>query len=363
MYIFLLLILFLVFPVSISASDPPTLISPANNSQVTTSTISWKEPSYPLYSTNPYRIQIDNNANFSSPEKDTTSKNLEYTPQGLDLITWFWHIKTKDLSGTWSDWSETWQFTLLAPTPIPTPQTTPLEAPSPSPTQAVAKQFLVSNVPSSINTSDSFTIQISIVDKPNTQFLLKGAFSSPNSSNYFGFIKVADNWVKNSAPSTSQFPVTTDNNGFWNGSIEVMPDSADSGYTGSGDYLFKAGKYNNDGTGLAWSSQTSIHITGDVPQPTPTITKSPTASTTIKSNSNTLVTASKQSSTSATTSALVDTPIASIEGESTSSSTESILLPHSSTSKGSTSYLKIILIIIGVLFFGGAGILIKYKYV
>lgn len=137
----LLLILYLLFATPAIAGDPPNLFSPEDNSSVSSSTLNWQTPNYPLYSSNPYRIQVDDESNFSSPNKDYYTKNNYYTPI-LSWGNWFWRLKAKDSSGSWSDWSSIWFFTLVEsisspmPSSDPTPTPTPVQSSTPTPTQA-----------------------------------------------------------------------------------------------------------------------------------------------------------------------------------------------------------------------------------
>lgn len=116
-----------------SAISPPVQTSPIDNSQVSSSKLTWETPSYPLYSNNPYRIQVDDNSDFASVYRDYKTKNTYYTPV-LTEGTWYWRIKVKDSSDTWSDWSDSWSFILTTSTPSPTPTATPSSTLSPSPT-------------------------------------------------------------------------------------------------------------------------------------------------------------------------------------------------------------------------------------
>lgn len=113
------------------ALSPPIQISPINNSQVSSSKLTWETPSYPLYSNNPYRIQVDDDSDFSSIYRDYDTKNTYYKPV-LTEGTWYWKVKAKDSDGTWSNWSDNWSFVLAAATPSPSPSLTPSPAPSPT---------------------------------------------------------------------------------------------------------------------------------------------------------------------------------------------------------------------------------------
>lgn len=69
---------------------------------------------------------------------------------------------------------------------------------------------------------------------------IKGAFFQSGSSNYFGYTKSGDAWIKNSTSNTSQRAVKI---GDWDGTLVVKSDFTDSGYKGEGDYSFKVGYY------------------------------------------------------------------------------------------------------------------------
>ncbi len=115
------------------ATDAPTQTSPENGSSVTTTTMAWEVPTYTLYSGDHYRVQVDDDQTFASIDKDYDPNNASYTPSGLSEGTWYWRVKAKDSSGTWSDWSSTWNFNLVAPSPTPTPTATPTPTSTPTP--------------------------------------------------------------------------------------------------------------------------------------------------------------------------------------------------------------------------------------
>lgn len=237
------------------AISPPVQISPNNNSQVSSSKLTWETPTYQLYPNNPYRIQVDDNSNFSSVYRDYNTKNTYYTPVLTDGI-WYWKVKAKDSSGTWSDWSSVWSFTLVKSTSTPT--STPSSTTSSNPSS-----FTISNIPSQINSDQSLTtsVNLSLPSNPNTTFYLKGAFKKSDGSNYFGLTKVSGNWVKNGSSYSNQYPITTNSSGNWSGNLEAQPDSEDSGLTGSGDYIFKVARYTSSGSGPSWSNESNIEIT------------------------------------------------------------------------------------------------------
>lgn len=261
--IFLIVIQFIITPKPVLAIDSPTQTSPGNNAIVYSSKLTWDTPSYTLYSNNPFRIQVDDNSDFSSIYRDYTTKNTYYIPV-LFNGTWYWRIKAKDSSGTWSDWSNTWSFILssTSPSPSPTPTATPTQTPQSSPSSNPSSSFTISNIPSQINSDQSFNvlINLSLPDKPKTKFYIKGAFRKSDSTNYFGLTKVSDNWVKNGSSYSSQYPVTTDLSGNWSGNLEVKPDTEDSGFIGTDDYNFKVGRYDSTDSNpsVSWTNNESI---------------------------------------------------------------------------------------------------------
>lgn len=264
--LFILFLFYIANPVL--AGDPPILTSPANNSTISSiPTFSWQAVS----GSTGYNILIDDEPTVISPYAKTPyyPTNPSYSPQTLNLGTYYWKVKAKDSSGNWSSFSSIWSFTLASSTPTPT--LTP--SPTPSSTQNSAastdstspmSSFTISDIPSQINSDQSFTVQVnlSLANSPSTKFYLKGAFKKPDNSNYFGLVKVGNDWVKNSSKYSEQYPITTDPSGNWSGNLEVKPDTDDSGFTSTDDYIFKVGKYNSTDTNptVAWSNESTIKI-------------------------------------------------------------------------------------------------------
>ena len=252
--VILSLIIFLARDSLVLAGNPPEQTSPANNSTVSSSTMSWQAPSYQLYSSgNPYRIQVDNDNTFTSIDKDYYTTSVSYSPS-LTNGTWYWKVKAKDSTGTWSDWSSIWSF-ILDPTTIS-------PSPSPSASSSPTSSFTITSIPTQINSDESFvsTVNLTLPANPNTKFYLKGAFKKPDTSNYFGLTKVGNSWVGNSNSYSDQLSITTNSSGSWSGNLEVKPDPFDSGYDSSGTYLFKIGRYSENGSGPNWSNEVSLNI-------------------------------------------------------------------------------------------------------
>lgn len=179
-------------PAKVFAGDSPVTLSPINNSTVASTKLTWEKPSYTLYSSSPFRVQVDDDSNFGSIEKDYYTANTYYTP-ALNEGVWYWKVKVKDSSGIWSDWSGVQKFTFTltqttpspsptqepTPTPAPTQTTAPTPTPSPASTPTPTARpslFTLSNTLSQISSSQSFNISVSLSlpDNPNTKFYLKG---------------------------------------------------------------------------------------------------------------------------------------------------------------------------------------------
>lgn len=150
--------------------------------------------------------------------------------------------------------------------PTQTPTSAPSSTPTPTPvSSASSSDFSISGVPSQINSDQSFSVSInlSIPSKPDTEYFLTGAFKSVEGSRYFGLTKTDSGWVEYSTSSSNRYKLTTNNSGSWQGDLEVKPDPNDSNYKGSGDYIFKVGRYTSTGSTPTWSNEVTIKITGD----------------------------------------------------------------------------------------------------
>ena len=87
---------------------PPLLISPRDTSHSQNSPIlQWSSVDGALQ----YQIEMDNNADFNSPEfNTTTSKTSIRTKTPAKSTTYFWHIRAKDKAGNWGSWSTVYSF-------------------------------------------------------------------------------------------------------------------------------------------------------------------------------------------------------------------------------------------------------------
>ena len=109
---------------------------------------------------------------------------------------------------------------------------------------------------------------------PGETIYIKGAFYQEGSTNYFGYTKNGDSWIKNGDTSTSQRSIVVDS---WDGNLSVKSDFADSGYKGEGEYKVKVGfYYTTSGGNLSSVNWTSNNVTVSLNEPDPTPTSTPT---------------------------------------------------------------------------------------
>lgn len=253
------------WPKDVFSANHPELLSPSDNSVVETPPkLSWGYSGECYQKGSCFKVEVDNNPDFSSPEKSTYTDNLFYSPKDLTIGSWSWRVKAKDSTEKWSDWSNVFEFSIsgektVSPTPSPTANQ---QSPQPSnSTQKNQTTFQVKNIPEEVNSSQEFEAQIALMlpNNPNQIFYLKGAFKKEGESNYFGQT-YASGWVKNSEKYSKQLKISTDSSGSWEGKIRIMPDDSDSGFTGSGEYIFKVGRYSDTGSGPNWTNEITLKI-------------------------------------------------------------------------------------------------------
>lgn len=89
---------------------PPMLVSPANTSSTP------KRPWLQWSTANgavKYQLEVDNNADFSSPEfSATTNKLTLQTKALLGSRMYYWRVRAADGVGNWSEWSNAFSFTV-----------------------------------------------------------------------------------------------------------------------------------------------------------------------------------------------------------------------------------------------------------
>jgi len=97
----------------VTGSDPPILLVPLGGAFTTdfSPTLMWEEPADNVAGIKDYKVQVDNNLDFSSPEKNYSTPNTFYSPN-LSEGVWYWKVEARDNALNWSEWSEIRQFTI-----------------------------------------------------------------------------------------------------------------------------------------------------------------------------------------------------------------------------------------------------------
>ena len=101
--------------------SPPTLLEPTNGATITDNTPSfdWNDPAGAAR----FRLQVDDSSDFSSPVVDDSEITVSaHTPaESLADGKYHWRVCAANAIAQWSQWSSSWDFTLLTigtPTPL-----------------------------------------------------------------------------------------------------------------------------------------------------------------------------------------------------------------------------------------------------
>jgi tartrate-resistant acid phosphatase type 5 len=89
------------FTIDTTPPPAPTLLSPADKSMITKTNFVWGK----IGEATKYQIEIDTNADFSSPEWSSLRNDPSYQVSNMHRGTYFWHVRAKDAAGNWGDWS------------------------------------------------------------------------------------------------------------------------------------------------------------------------------------------------------------------------------------------------------------------
>jgi len=106
-------------PSDTTPPQTPSLISPADNSVVTSLpiTFDWTDVSDDKTPPVKYELQVDDNNDFSSPivnQIELTSSNYSVS---LGNGVYYWRVRAKDNANNYSGWSNTWTITVNVTTP------------------------------------------------------------------------------------------------------------------------------------------------------------------------------------------------------------------------------------------------------
>ena len=98
------------YSITIDSTPPPqpSLISPSDKSNSQNSPmLQWNTTDGALQ----YQIEMDNNADFNSPEFNATTSKVSIRAKTPARSTiYFWHVRAKDKAGNWSNWSNIYSF-------------------------------------------------------------------------------------------------------------------------------------------------------------------------------------------------------------------------------------------------------------
>lgn len=146
---------------------------------------------------------------------------------------------------------------------------------------ASARDISITAVKTSLFSDEELVVTASSSGFTNgEQIYIKGAFYQDGTSNYFGFTKNNNDWIKNSASSESQRSIKI---GEWDSNLVIKNDPLDTGYKGNGGYKFKVGFYyitsGGNVSSVNWSTNSidvSLAYPTSVPTTPPTHTPVPT---------------------------------------------------------------------------------------
>ena len=154
-----------------------------------------------------------------------------------------------------------------------------------TPQNVSAATITISNIPTEINHNQEVEINLDFVCSGCGDSYMRGVFY-PSGTNYFGYTQnKSGSWVGTSADRSVYYLIAKDDlvEASWSGKLKVKPDSEDSAFTGTGEYLFKIGRYTSSNDSSAdWSNELSLKVIGPTPSPTttPTQTSEPTKTST-----------------------------------------------------------------------------------
>ena len=92
---------FAIFEPEFQPPPAPELKKPKDGSSTHKLKFQWKKVKGAVE----YQIQVDNNADFSSPEIDATSLKNKYKPATMPFGDFYWRVRARDGAGVWGEWS------------------------------------------------------------------------------------------------------------------------------------------------------------------------------------------------------------------------------------------------------------------
>ena len=157
------------------------------------------------------------------------------------------------------------------------------------PSKSHATTLSIENLPSSIDESEEFEVQLTLSCSGCSDSYLRGVFY-PSGTSYFGYTQDnSGNWSNSSASGCQTYYKVAQSDlaeGNWSGTLKVKLDKESSYYKGGGEYSFKVGRYTSSCRSATWSNEVKIAVSGPTPTPSlvPTSTLSPSPTKTTTSN-------------------------------------------------------------------------------
>ncbi|OGD87062.1 hypothetical protein A2870_02805 [Candidatus Curtissbacteria bacterium RIFCSPHIGHO2_01_FULL_41_11] len=150
-------------------------------------------------------------------------------------------------------------------------------------TPQVFAAFNFSTSKQTVTDTEELSVSINLdlsTSTANNAYYLRGAFYKEGTTQYFGYTQDNSGNFYNGPYGNCQslFKITVDAEGNWSGEIKVKVDYENSYFKGSGEYLFKVGRY-TESCNITWadSEPSKISITQTViPSASPTSTPTPT---------------------------------------------------------------------------------------
>ena len=230
---------------------------------------------------------------------------------------------------------------------------------------AASRNITISADKTVLNGYDEMTVTVSSMSgfTDGETIYIKGAFYKDGSTNYFGYTKNNDTWIKNGDTTVNQKQVQIGN---WDQKLVIQSDFSDSGYVGEGDYKLKVGFYYTTSGGsvssVNWSTN-SLDITINDPDPTPTSlpTSTPVPTSTPKPTPTpTAKPTATKSPTFAIASLSAESSDSGILGASTTA--EPTLVEGISETQGRTvNWVALFLVVGGIFVLSSCGILFYYQ--
>ena len=143
-----------------------------------------------------------------------------------------------------------------------------------------AMTLSVSNLPSEINFNQEVDVTLDFSCSGCGDYsYMRGVFF-PSGTNYFGLTQNnSGSWIGTSTDRSLYFAISKTDliEASWSGKIKVKPDIEDSAYLGTGEYIFKVGRYTSANDSSAdWSNELLTKIIGPTASPTQSPTNPPT---------------------------------------------------------------------------------------